>query len=178
MTPTNTPNTDDYAVVGCSECEHLQIVQQKQQQTMQCRRCSKTHQFEALRKLYTTDSKAEAKHARALKLAERSGMYDQYRELLESGEVSDDVVDEISDEEFLARSGINPDLARNKEGSPSTEDAVFEAIEALDSPTARAVVSYVELEYDAEKEAVTRVIERLRQSGDLAQNSDDVLRVL
>lgn len=170
------PADHEYSVVGCSDCDNLQIVQGAPKTTT-CRRCGKRLTFKSLKKFYTTEDKQAANNARALKLAARAGNKEQFRQLLESGSLDPDTARAITDAEYLEKLGLNPEIA-DDDDSPSAVEAVQSAITDSENPTAEQVVeNAVDGESLAEDE-VRDAIDRLRMRGDIIELPDGSLRLV
>ncbi len=137
-----------YAVVGCSECTALWIVEDRPETTA-CPRCRTRHRFTQLKSFVRTDDRNEARDARAAMLAQRSGD-DDAREALGSFEAMERRAKEagVSDEEYLAGSGIDPeevaDAADGSDGGgeSSRRETILEGLADLDAPTESEVVAY------------------------------------
>ena len=137
-----------YAVVGCSECSALWIVE-GHPKTTQCPRCRTRHRFEKLKSFVETPDENEARDARAAMLAERSGG-EEARKALESFETMERRAEEagMSDEEYLEGSGIAPDEVLDAgedgeaAGASSNREIVLEGLERLDEPTESELVAY------------------------------------
>jgi len=66
------PLPDMYAVVGCSECSNLWIIEGRSD-TTQCPRCGSRKGYEKRKKFVETDDAAHARDVRASMLANRQG---------------------------------------------------------------------------------------------------------
>ena len=172
------PSENEYTVIGCPDCEALQIIKGNPK-TTKCDRCRKTLQFRELRFLYRSKSHDASKQARAMKLAERNDDKQGYLELLRSGELDSNEVRGLTKEEFLEAQGIDPDeYSGGKQGGnePSVHEAIEQAIEELDSPTVRTVVVEVTDEHSHTEEDVRDMLDRLRRQGKVAKKSGGKLR--
>ncbi|MFB6227559.1 MAG: DUF5817 domain-containing protein [Halobacteriales archaeon] len=136
-----------YAVVGCSECTALWIVEDRPK-TTGCPRCRTRHQFTRLKSFVETDDENEARNVRAALLAQRSGG-DEAREALDSFEGMERRAEAagVSDEEYLAGLGIDPETVADAGessggGGSSRRETVLEGLEHLDAPTEAEVVAY------------------------------------
>jgi hypothetical protein len=136
-----------YAVVGCSECSALWIVEGRPE-TTECPRCRTRHRFTRLKSLLETDDENEARDARAAMLADRSGGAEA-REALDSFEAMERRAEEagMSDEEYLESAGVDPDEAAeaaepSDPGKSSRRETVLGGLQALEAPTEADVVAY------------------------------------
>jgi len=86
-----------YAVVGCTDCSALWLVEGRQQ-TAQCQRCGKTHQFEKLKKFVETDDEDHAREVRASMLANRQDHGEAFAEVDSFSELESQVDDAIVDD--------------------------------------------------------------------------------
>jgi len=106
-----------YAVVGCSDCNALWVVEGRPE-TTGCPRCEKRHQFGKLKQFVTTDDEDHAREVRASILANKAGHGDAFAEVDDFATLDDYVEDAgIGDDEYLAESAATssvstPDSAR------------------------------------------------------------------
>jgi len=172
-----------YAVVGCSDCHALWIVEGAPETTA-CPRCASRHRFERLKKFHTTDDRDEARGARAAMLAERQGQGDAFADLAPFDAMEADLETVgTSDAEYLAGSGIDPDAVaeageRATEG-PSTKGrraVLFEALDRLDAPDEAAVVDYA-AEYGVPGDYVRAGLEKLVRAGEVSENGGTYRRL-
>ncbi|MCU4924484.1 DUF5817 domain-containing protein [Halobacteria archaeon AArc-dxtr1] len=139
-----------YAVVGCSECSHLWLLEGRSE-TTQCPRCGSRRPYERRKKFVETDDIDHAREVRASMLANRQGEGDAFAAVdsfadLESA-VEDGVVD---DDEYLAASGLDVEsVAAAGERDPrqpatqgSRKEIVERALDELDRPTEDDVIEY------------------------------------
>lgn len=162
-----------YAVVGCSECTALWIVEGRPETTA-CPRCRTRHQFTRLKSFVRTDDQNEARNARAAMLAQRSG--GDAREALDSFEAMERQAKEagVSDEEYLAESGIDPETVANAGDSDagaksSRRETVLEGLNQLDTPTESAVVSYA-ADRGVPESYTRKALTKLVQTGEVSEN--------
>lgn len=161
-----------YTVVGCGACSALWIVEGTPE-TTGCPRCGTRHRFGALRPLVEAEDEAAARAARTALLAERSGEGDA-GPIPGEADLPDDLgAVGVSDEEYLAGAGIDPEevaaageRARRgtSPGSGSRVDVVRAALRELDAPTAAAVVDYA-AEHEVPEDAARAVLDRLVDAG-------------
>jgi hypothetical protein len=164
-----------YAVVGCSECAALWIVEERPE-TTQCPRCRTRHRFDRLKSLVETDDETEARNARAAMLAERSGG-EEAREALESFEAMERRAEDagVSDEEYLAGSGIDPGAvadagdASGGSDSPSRRETVLEALRELDAPTEGEVAAYA-ADHGVAEGYVRKALAKLVRAGRVSES--------
>ncbi|MFC6768301.1 DUF5817 domain-containing protein, partial [Natrinema soli] len=96
-----------YAVVGCSECSNLWIIEGRSD-TTQCPRCGSRRGYEKRKKFVETDDAAHARDVRASMLANRQGEGEAFAKLDSFAELEDDVADGVvDDEEYLEGSGLD-----------------------------------------------------------------------
>ncbi|QDX40733.1 DUF5817 domain-containing protein [Salarchaeum sp. JOR-1] len=174
-----------YAVVGCSECSALWILEGRPE-TTECPRCGSTRQFSKRRKFVTTEDEDHAREVRSSMLANRSGYGDAFADLDSFSEM-DAATDEavVSDDEYLEAAGIDPDeVAAAGEradsggsgGSVSKKERVREAVRELDQPTEDDIVAYCG-EHGVGAEYARRTLEKLARSGEVSE-SRGVYRLL
>lgn len=162
-----------YAVVGCSDCQALWIVEGRPD-TTECRRCGKRHRFDRLKRFVETDDRAAAREARGQMLAERDDQAAAFASVESAEDPTGETVG-VDDEEYLRRSGIDPDevaaageRATRSGGSQSRREVVTEALREQDSPTEREVVVYAEA-WGVPADYVRDALEKLREAGELTE---------
>jgi hypothetical protein len=166
-----------YAVVGCSDCEALWIVEGRPD-TTQCPRCRRRHQFDRLKTFAETDDENEARDARAAMLAERSDgetgadALEPFAEMERRAEEAG-----VSDEAYLEGSGVDPDaVARAGEtsdgGGSSRREVVLEALHEADAPTESDVVEYASAR-GVPAEYVSGALEKLVRAGEVSENGGE-----
>jgi hypothetical protein len=166
-----------YAVVGCSDCSALWLVEGRQQ-TAQCQRCGKTHQFEKLKKFVQTDDEDHAREVRASMLANRQDHGEAFAKVDSFAELETQVEDAgVDDREYLEGSGIDADavdeaadrsMDSTAGGGQSRKETVLEALRTLDSPTEEDVVEYA-AERDVPAEYVRKSLEKLARRGRVSE---------
>mgnify|MGYP000501254635 CR=1 FL=1 len=165
-----------YAVVGCSECTALWIVEGRPE-TTQCPRCRHRHRFTRLKSFVETDDENEARDARAALLAQRSGEEDAI-DALDSFESMEHRVQDAgpSDEEYLAGSGVDPDAVAAVEedagGASSRREIVIEGLERLDAPTRDDVIAYA-ADRGVPSEYTTDALAKLRRAGRISETGGE-----
>jgi hypothetical protein len=164
-----------YAVVGCSECTALWIVKDRPE-TTECPRCRTRHQFARLKSFVETDDENEARNARTALLAQRSDS-ENAREALDSFEAMERRAEEagVSDEEYLAGSGIDPETVADAgepssgESGSSRRETVLEGLEHLDAPTEAEVVAYA-TDRGVPEEYTRKALAKLVRAGEVSEN--------
>ncbi|WP_132057949.1 DUF5817 domain-containing protein [Halorussus amylolyticus] len=168
-----------YAVVGCSDCGALKIVEGRPD-TTQCLRCGKRRKFEKLKKFVQTDDEDHAREVRASMLANRRGEGEAFAELDSFAEMESRVEDAgVSDDEFLEASGIDAEevaaaaeRAENRSASTrggSRKETVRDALRELDRPTEDEVVGYAS-ERGVPGEYVREALEKLARRGEVSES--------
>lgn len=166
-----------YAVVGCSDCSALWVVEGRPE-TTQCPRCASRKQFARLKQFVTTDDADHAKQVRAALLAERQDYGDAFAEL-DDFATMETYLDEagVDGADYLEASGVDPDAAtaageratQGEGGSRSRKQVVRDALAELDEPTTDDVVGYAS-EHGVDPEYVERALEKLVQAGDVSHS--------
>lgn len=165
-----------YAVVGCSDCSMLWIVEGRPE-TSQCPRCGTTRQYAKRRKFVSTEDEDHAREVRASMLANRQGQGDAFAELDSFAEMERQI-DEVgpSDAEYLEGSGLDADAvteagerATEARTSRSRKETVREAVRELDEATESAVVEYA-TERGVDAEYTRRALEKLVRAGEATEN--------
>ncbi|PSP56086.1 replication protein H [Halobacteriales archaeon QS_1_67_19] len=168
-----------YAVVGCSDCGALKIVEGRPE-TTQCPRCGKRRKFEKLRKFVETDDEDHAREVRASMLANRQDEGEAFAELDSFAEMEARVEDAgIDDDEYLEASGVDTDevaaaAERVEDRSASTrgtsrKETVLAALRELDRPTEDEVVAYAG-ERGVPDDYVRDALEKLTRRGEVSES--------
>lgn len=175
-----------YAVVGCNNCSNLWLVSDPDDaETAQCSRCGKRHQLRKLRRFHETDDHEAARQARATLLAEHGDAGDSFAEVDSVAEMETQLDSVgISDEEFLAGSGIDPEAvadaaesaSEGAAGSRSREEIIRDGLREIEDPTVEAVVDYA-AEHGVPADASRERLDRLRRHGDITEDGG-TLRLL
>ncbi|MFB6124801.1 MAG: DUF5817 domain-containing protein [Halanaeroarchaeum sp.] len=164
-----------YAVVGCSECRALWVVEGSPE-TTSCPRCGKRHVFAKRKRFFESEDAAAAKQARAALLAKRQGHGDAFADL-EDFRTMGAALDEVgaSDEEYLGESGLDPDeVAAAGERSTATwksrsrTDVVRDAIAEQESPDEDAIVAYAD-DHGVPADYVRKALEKLVRAGEASE---------
>jgi hypothetical protein len=165
-----------YAVVGCSDCAMLWIVEGRPE-TSECPRCGTRRQYSKRRQFVTTDDEDHAREVRASMLAQRQDRGDAFAEL-PSFAGMETHVDEAgpSDETYLAGSGVDPDAvaaagerASESRDSRSRKETVELALRELDEPTEEDVVAYAD-ERGVPAEYARKALRKLVRAGEATEN--------
>jgi hypothetical protein len=167
-----------YAVVGCSDCSGLWIVENpRDQEAATCARCGSRHRVAGLRRLFEAENRERAVEARGTMLARRAGESESFEA------VGDDAAAAagLDDAEFLAASGLDPDEAaaageRAERGAGSAgagdrASVVRAAVADLDEPTADEVVAFAEAR-GVPPDAARDLLDRLHENGEVAVGAD------
>jgi hypothetical protein len=163
-----------YAVVGCSDCEALWVIEGRPD-TTQCPRCGKRHRAKNRKRFVETDDEDHAREVRASMLAARSGDGDAFAELDSFAELDDRIDDEVvGDEAFLEAHGVDPGeveaagerAGRQTGGSRSRREVVLAAVREQDDPSEAEVVGYAE-EHGVDADYARRALEKLRAGGEV-----------
>ncbi len=165
-----------YAVVGCSDCEALWVVEGRPE-TTECRRCGTRHRFDLLERFVETDDRAAAREARARMLAERSGEAEAFEGVPSFDELETETESAgVDDEEYLRRSGVDADAVAaagervtRSGGSRSRREVVLDAVREQDAPTEREVVAYAEAR-GVPAEAARDLLEKLVRAGEATEH--------
>ncbi|WP_254528574.1 DUF5817 domain-containing protein [Natrinema gelatinilyticum] len=166
-----------YAVVGCSGCSNLWIIEGRSE-TTQCPRCGSRKAYEKRKKFVETEDAAHARDVRASMLANRQGEGDAFARLDSFADLEADVADGVVDEtEYLEESGLDvEEVEAAGERDPrcpvhdgSKKEIVEGSIEALDRPTEDEVVAYAG-ERGVSAEYVRNALEKLVRRGVVSES--------
>ncbi|MFC6863657.1 DUF5817 domain-containing protein [Halomicroarcula sp. GCM10025817] len=166
-----------YAVVGCSECSALWVVEGRPE-TTRCPRCGTRKQHAKRRKFVETDDEAHAREVRASMLANRQGEGDAFAQLDSYADLDRQVESSgIDDETYLESSGIDSEAVaaagERAEGGArsgsSRKETVRAALRDLDDPTEDAVVAYAS-ERDVPADYTRTALEKLRRAGEVTES--------
>ncbi|WP_123537086.1 DUF5817 domain-containing protein [Halosimplex salinum] len=172
-----------YAVVGCSDCSMLWIVEGRPE-TSQCPRCGASRQHAKRKKFVSTDDEDHAREVRASMLANRQGHGDAFAEL-DSFTEMEGQIDDVgpSDEEYLEGSGLDADAVAeagervmDSGRTKSRKETVREAVREVDEATESAVVDYAS-ERGVDAAYTRKALEKLVRAGE-ATESRGVYRIL
>ncbi len=166
-----------YAVVGCSECSHLWLLEGRSE-TTQCPRCGSRTAYEKRKKFVETDDVDHAREIRASMLASRQGESEAFAKVDSFGALEADVADGVvDDEEYLERSGLDVDEVdaagdrdpRGSSRSGSNKEIVERALAELDRPTEAEIVAYAG-ERGVSAEYVRNALEKLTRRGVVSES--------
>ncbi|WP_306056068.1 DUF5817 domain-containing protein [Natronococcus wangiae] len=166
-----------YAVVGCSECSNLWIIEGRSE-TTQCPRCGSRKAYEKRKKFVETDDADHARDVRASMLANRQGEGDAFARLDSFGDLEGDVANGVvDDEEYLEESGLDVDEVeaagdrdpRGSARSGSKKEIVERALEELERPSEDEVVEYAG-EHGVSAEYVGDALEKLARRGEVSES--------
>lgn len=166
-----------YRVVGCRDCGSLWVVADRPE-TTRCPRCGTRHRFEKLHAFAESEDEDAARRARARLLAERSGHGDAFADLDDVATMAGQLdAAGVSDVEYLAGSGLDPDAVaaageRASSGparGPGRREAVLAALRELDRPTEAEVADHA-AEHGVPAEAVRSVLEGLTRAGEVSES--------
>jgi hypothetical protein len=168
-----------YAVVGCSDCDHLWLLSDpRTAETATCPRCGRTHRTKKLRRLAEDEDREAARQARAALLAKRGGNSEAFAETAHVAEMERDIDDSgVDNREYLEESGLDADAvadagerASSQSGSRSRDEVVRDAIRDHDAPTAAAVVAYAE-SHGVPGEKARELLETLTRRGEVSESN-------
>jgi hypothetical protein len=162
-----------YAVVGCSDCQALWIVEGRPERS-ECPRCGTSRKYEKRKQFVTTDDEDHAREVRASMLAARQGQSDAFAEIGTFAEL-EEMIDEsgIDDETYLSESGIDPSevqaAADDESSNKSRDEVVREAIRELSDPTRDAIVEYAD-EHGVSQSYTERALRKLVRAGEASES--------
>lgn len=161
-----------YAVVGCSACDALWVVE-TDVETTGCPRCGKRHQFRRLKQFVTTESVEKARAGRAALLAKRQGEAASFEGV---EEVSGSMID---DGDYLEQSGIDSEAvaaageqAVGRKESKDRRTIVLEGIKAVEPATEDGIVAYA-AEYGVAGADVRSLLARLVAAGEVSETGGE-----
>ncbi|AGB36242.1 DUF5817 family protein [Natronococcus occultus] len=166
-----------YAVVGCSECSHLWMIEGRSE-TIQCPRCGSRKAYERRKKFVETEDPNHARDVRASMLANRQEEGEAFAKLDSFAELGREVADGVVDDEtYLEESGLDADeLAAAGERDPrgstdsgSKKEIVERALEELDRPTEDEVVDYAS-EHGVSAGYVEDALAKLTRRGEVSES--------
>jgi len=172
-----------YAVVGCSECSALWVLE-GDPETSECPQCGSRRPREKRRVFHRSEDADEAREARGRLLAERQGEADAFASVDPFGDL-DGALDAAGpdDETYLEASGLDPEAvaaAGERATEPrerrSREETVREALRELEAPDADTVAAYC-ADHGVGPDDATTVLEKLRQAGEVTRR-DGAYRLL
>lgn len=167
-----------YAVVGCDACDALWLVADPgAAETATCAGCGRTHRTDRLRRLFESEDRESAVEARAAMLARRSDAGEAF-DAVPSGLDLERAAESagVGDEEYLARSGVDPEAvaAAGEDRSAGATDRagiVREAVDRLDAPAEADVVAYA-ADRGVPEAAARDLLARLVREGEVVREGD------
>jgi hypothetical protein len=162
-----------YAVVGCSECQALWIVEGRPERS-ECPRCGTSRKYEKRREFVTTDDEDHAREVRSSMLAARQDQSDAFAELDSFAELDEQVEHSgIDDETYLAESGLDPeeiaDAGSDNSSTKSREEIVRAAISEQAEPTESEIIEYAS-QRDVPASYTERALEKLVRGGEASKS--------
>lgn len=166
-----------YAVVGCSDCQHLWLLEGRSK-TTQCPRCGSRKKYAKRKKFIETDDRDHAREVRASMLANRQGEGDAFAAVDSVADLETQIEDGVvSDREYLEESGLDADVIedagesdpRQPTRSGSKNEIIETALEDLNRPTEADVIAYAG-ERGVSASDVERILTKLRQRGVVSKN--------
>lgn len=163
-----------YAVVGCSECQSLWIVEGRPERS-QCPTCGTTRKYEKRREFVTTPDEDHAREVRSSMLAARQDQDEAFAQLDSFAELESRVEQAgIDDETYLQESGLDPETVQaagetDDAASQSREEVVREALRELDSPTETDVVAYAS-ERGVPESYTQKALTKLVRAGEVSES--------
>lgn len=163
-----------YAVVGCSACNALWVVEGRPE-TTGCPRCGKRHRYAKLKKFVKRDTASAAKDARSRLLASRDGDHaiDDFetlgREAMSAG---------MNEDTYLEEAGVDPEAvadagkrAESSSAARSRLDVVRDAIRE-GATTADEVADYA-ARNGVDPEWALEALDRLTRRGEVTESGGE-----
>ncbi|WP_255170379.1 DUF5817 domain-containing protein [Natrononativus amylolyticus] len=166
-----------YAVVGCSDCANLWLIEGRSA-TTQCPRCGSRRAYEKRKKFVETDDADHAREVRASMLANRQGHGDAFAKVDSFAELESQVEDGVVDDaEYLEASGLDVEKVdaaaerdpRQPTRSGSKREIVEAALADLERPTEAEVVEYAG-ERGVDAGYAEAALEKLVRSGEVSES--------
>jgi len=166
-----------YAVVGCSDCSALWIVEGRPD-TSQCPRCGSRRQYDKRRQFVTTEDEDHAREVRASMLANRRDEGEAFAELDSFSALEDQAAEAgMDDDEYLDRAGVDADAVAaageraesGRGGGRSRKETVLSALRELDRPTEDEVVAYAG-EHGVPADYVRDALDKLARRGEVSEH--------
>jgi DNA-directed RNA polymerase subunit RPC12/RpoP len=166
-----------YALVGCSECQALWIIEDDPA-TARCPRCGSRRPREKRRTFLETEAEDHAREVRASMLAARQDQNDAFADLDSFSELAAEAAEPaVSDAELLEAAGVDTDAVDEAAGragpggdtsSQSRRDLVLAAVDSLAEPTEADIVAFAG-ERDVTPERARRTLTKLVRAGELTE---------
>ncbi|ELZ07576.1 DUF5817 domain-containing protein [Natrialba aegyptia] len=166
-----------YAVVGCSECSNLWIIEGRSE-TTQCPRCGTRRAYEKRKKFVETDDANHAREVRASMLATRQGQGEAFAELDSFDALEDDVAGGVVDDaEYIEQAGLDAAEVeaagdrdpRGSSRSGSKKEIVERALAELERPTEDDIISFAG-EHGVSPEFTRDALEKLARQGTVSES--------
>jgi DNA-directed RNA polymerase subunit RPC12/RpoP len=169
-----------YAVVGCSACSALWILEGRQE-TARCPQCGKTHQYKKLKKFVETEDADHAREVRASMLASRGGHAESFAAVDSFGELDSQVERPvIENEELLEGAGIDSEevaVANETEATTaSRKEIVLAAVNESEHATSETITAYA-ADRGVPEDYVEQTLEKLVRAGELTQHQREYRRL-
>jgi len=163
-----------FAVVGCSNCDELWVVEGRPDST-QCRRCGTRRQFSTLKKFAETETADAAKNVRSVMKQRRAGDDADLDSFAAMGEDAADAG--IDESDYLDAVGVDSAAVAEagetgSSRSLSKREAVETAIDELDRPTADAVAAFA-AEHGVDRDYVERALDKLERGGEITESGGE-----
>ncbi|MFB6310373.1 MAG: DUF5817 domain-containing protein [Salinirussus sp.] len=160
-----------YAVVGCSECGALWVLEGDPERSA-CPRCGSQRPREQRREFFTSQDADAAREARSRMLAKRHGLSEDADAVTDFAALADAIDDAGPDDEtYLSEAGLDPEeiasvderstVSRNRQAET---EIVRDALRKLDAPDQAAVVAYC-ADRDVDPERTQELLGRLERAG-------------
>ena len=166
-----------YAVVGCTRCDALWVVEGRPESTS-CPRCGRRYRFGKLKKFHETADATEAREARSRLFAARSDHADSLEDLDDFetlGRAAEDAG--VDEDAYLEASGLDTAevaaagerAGRGQNRSRSRREVVLDALREQDRPTADEVREYA-TDAGVPAEYVDSALTKLSQAGEVSES--------
>lgn len=172
-----------YAVVGCSECAALWVLEGRPE-TSECPRCGSRRSTDRRRTFVRAEDPDAAREARARLLAERQDEAAAFEAVEDFAALEADLdAAGPDDETYLAGSGLDPERiadagerATAPSGGRSRQETVRAAVRELSEPDAEAVRAFC-AERGVPGEAAESILQKLVRAGEVTE-TDGAYRLL
>ncbi|MDZ7745406.1 MAG: DUF5817 domain-containing protein [Halobacteriales archaeon] len=167
-----------YAVVGCSNCDELWVVEGRPD-TTQCRRCGTRRQLSKLKKFAETETAAAAKNVRSVMKQQQAGNDSSLDDFTTMGEDAADAG--IADADYLDAVGVDSAAvaeagAVDSGRSLSKREAVETALDELDEPTTESITQFA-AEHGVSRDYVKRALDKLERAGEITDSGGEYRRL-
>ncbi|WP_144904211.1 DUF5817 domain-containing protein [Halobellus captivus] len=171
-----------YAVVGCTDCEHLWLLKDaRASKTATCPRCGRTYQTKKLRRFAEDEDREAVRQARSALLAKRGGNSEAFAETAHVAEMEREIDERgaaVDDDEYLTGSGLDADeieaageQAETGTGRSSGNrlDVIRAALRECDDPTDDDVAAYA-AERGVPADQARKLLTKLSRRGDVTES--------